>query len=130
MKIFLTSNKETLYKEYYDRTVQLSAKHGLDTTPMEYKDFNKAFSKMTIATREQRWSAEAIMNKLVKGTVSPTSHRQAMAAIKANPELSYDQVRYHPEFWDMVQQEYMSMTKKMSGKEAHKKIGQRFFDSK
>lgn len=131
MKIFLTSNKDTLYKEYYQRTVQLASKHGLDTTPMDYKDFNRSFDKLKLVTREQRWSAEAIMNKMVKSTVSPTSHRQAEAAIRANPELSYNQVRYNPDFWNMVQDEYRVLTKgdRMSSKEARRKISQYYFGS-
>lgn len=129
MKIFLTSKMDTLYKEYYNRTTRLSAKHGTDKTPLDYEEFSRAFNKMKIVTREQRWSAETIMNKMVKSSVSNTSHKQAMAVTKANASISYDQARYSPDFWNMVQDEYRAMkVEGKTSKEAARLISAIFFN--
>lgn len=130
MKIFLTSKMDTLYKEYYDRTVKLSAKHGADKTPLGYQEFSRAFNKMKIVTREQRWSAETIMNKMVKSSVSNTSHKQAMAVVRANTSISYDQARYSPDFWNMVNDEYRAMRAEgRRSKESARLISAIFFNA-
>ena len=130
MKIFLTSKMDTLYKEYYDRTVKLSAKHGIDKTPLGYQEFSRAFNKMKIVTREKRWSAEAIMNKMVKSSVTTTSHRQAAAVVRANPSISYEQARYSPDFWNMVNDEYKALRVGGStSKEAARAISTIFFNA-
>ena len=106
MRIYLTSDKTTIYKEYVIRTNKLNAKHGTDKSPMGFDEFSRAFRNLTIATRENRWSAETIMNKLVKTTVEEATHSQALAASKANPDYSYNEIRYGNKFWDMVKSTY------------------------
>lgn len=131
MRIYLTSNKNTIYREYLTRTNKLNAKHGLDKSPMGFDEFNRAFRSLTDATRDQRWSAETIMNKLVKTTVAESSHEQALAAAKANPDYSYNEIRYGNRFWDMVKRTYHDYRAVgTSGAAALKKLSQSLFGSK
>ena len=130
MKIFLTTDKDTLYQEYYNRTNALASKYGRDVTVMNYDEFSRSFRNMKMATRDQRWSGETIMNKIVHNTVTPISHSQATAAVRANPDWSYADVRYGRAFWDMVKSEYRGMKDSgISSKSARALISASFFGS-
>lgn len=113
-KISISTPIEIKYREYRTRVNNLIDKHNIkNVAPKDFEEFKKTFKNIKDATRPERWSAETILNRIVKYTVQASYHKQAQKLVPylmrekgMNKKEAYNYARYNPKAFDIIRDIY------------------------
>lgn len=113
-RISISTPIEVKYHEYVTRVTELIDKYNItNVAPHDFAQFSEEFEKIRIATKPGRWSAELILNRIVKFSTQASYHKQALKLVpylmrekEMNKKDAYLYARYNPEAFNEIKYIY------------------------
>lgn len=113
-RISMSTPIEVKFHEYVTRANELIDKYNIkNIAPHDFAQFSEEFERIRIATKPSRWSAESIMNRIVKFSTQASYHKQALKLVPylmrekgMSEKDAYLYARYNPEAFDEIREIY------------------------
>ena len=113
-RISISTPIEVKYHEYVTRANELIIKYNIkNVAPHDFSQFSEEFERIRIATKPGRWSAESIMNRIVKFSTQASYHNQALKLVpylmrekEMSKKDAYLYARYNPEAFSEIKEIY------------------------
>ena len=128
----MITSKSTMvekYSEYVNLYNKNKSTYGHMENPMQdFNSFQKNYNKLWRVSRSSKWSAEAVVKRIVMRDTTSVTHAQALAASRGGT-TTYKEARFGTTFWDSVSATYKaeSITRGSAGAKAY--IAHTFFGS-
>lgn len=133
-RISISTPIEIKYHEYVTRANELIDKYNIkNVAPHDFTHFSEEFERIRIATKPSRWSAESIMNRIVKFSTQASYNKQALKLVPylmrekgMSKKDAYLYARYNPEAFGEIKENYRKFKEENleSAGGAYKKIWQ------
>lgn len=113
-RISISTPIEVKFHEYVTRVNELIDKYNIkNVAPHDFTHFSEEFERIRIATKQGRWSAESIMNRIVKFSTQASYHKQALKLVpylmrekEMSEKDAYLYARYNPEAFGEIKEIY------------------------
>lgn len=119
-RISISTPIEVKYHEYVTRANELISKYNIkNVAPHDFTQFSEEFERIRIATKPIRWSAESILNRIVKFSTQASYHKQALKLVPylmrekgMSKKDAYLYARYNPEAFGEIKEIYRKFKEK------------------
>lgn len=113
-RISISTPIEVKYHEYVTRSIELIDKYNItNVAPHDFAQFSEEFERIRLATKSGRWSAESILNRIVKFSTQASYHKQALKLVPflmrekgMSKKDAYLYARYNPEAFNELKRIY------------------------